>query len=116
MQRVAKCKSITDKHLACRTIGAGAKDRLSFNISHFAAQILRVDIQTKVLDFQEFTKIPGREKIGAGSLHRVLMRVLLACSFQQIDRILQILQADPKIDKNAKTKNNKTHATQIQGT
>ena len=27
---------------------------------HFAALILRVDIQTKVLYFQEFTKIPGR--------------------------------------------------------
>ena len=29
---------------------------------HFTAWILQVDIQTKVLDFQEFTKIPGRGK------------------------------------------------------
>ena len=54
--------SATDKHFAFRKFRTGAKDRLSFKISHFAAQILRVDIQTKVLYFQEFTKIPGRDK------------------------------------------------------
>jgi len=40
--------SATDKRFAFRKIRKGAKDRLSFKISHFAAQILRVDIQTKV--------------------------------------------------------------------
>jgi len=53
--------SATDKHFAFRKIRTRAKDRLSFKISHFAVQILRVDIQTKVRKFQEFTKIPGRE-------------------------------------------------------
>ena len=54
--------SMTDKHFAFRKIRTGAKDRLSFKISHFASQVLRVDIQTKVQKIQEFTKIPGREK------------------------------------------------------
>ena len=57
---------MTDKHFAFRKIRTGAKDRLSFKISHFAAQILRVDIQTKVRKFQEFTKIPGRELTDCG--------------------------------------------------
>jgi len=57
----AELLSATDKHFAFRKIRTGTKDRLSFKISHFAAQILRVDIQTKVRKFQEFTKIPGRE-------------------------------------------------------
>ena len=54
--------SATDKHFAFRKIHAGAKDRLSFKISHFAAQILRVDIQAMVLHFQEFPNISGRGK------------------------------------------------------
>ena len=45
--------SATDKHFAFRKFRTGAKDRLSFKISHFAVQILRVDIQTKVRKFQE---------------------------------------------------------------
>ena len=53
--------SATDQHFAFRKIRMGAKDRLSFKISHFAVQILPVDIHTKVRKFQEFTKIPGRE-------------------------------------------------------
>ena len=58
--------SATDQHFAFRKFHTGAKDRLSFKISNFAAQILRVDIQTKVRKFQEFTKIPGREKTDWG--------------------------------------------------
>ena len=58
--------SATDKHFAFHKIHTGAKDRLSFKISHFAVQILPVDIQTKVRKFQEFTKIPGREKTDWG--------------------------------------------------
>ena len=54
--------SATDKHFAFCKICTGAKDRLSFKILHFASQVLRVDIQTKVRKIQEFTKIPGREK------------------------------------------------------
>ena len=45
--------SATDKHFAFRKFRTGAKDRLSFKISHFAAQILQVDIQTKVRKIQE---------------------------------------------------------------
>jgi len=40
----------------------GAKDKLSFKILHFTAQILRVDIQTKVLYFHDFSKISARGK------------------------------------------------------
>ena len=39
---------------------AAQKDRIHFKMSHFAALILRIDIQTTVLYFQEFTKIPCR--------------------------------------------------------
>jgi len=54
--------SATDIHVAFRKIRKGAKDRLSFKILHFAAKILRVDSQTNVLYFQEFSKISGRGK------------------------------------------------------
>jgi len=37
-----------------------SKDIFSLKISHFAALILRVDIQTKVLYFQDFSKISGQ--------------------------------------------------------
>ena len=36
------------------------KDRLSLKVPHFAALILRIDIQTKVLYLQEFANLPGR--------------------------------------------------------
>ena len=38
----------------------------SFEISHFAVQILPVDIQTKLRKFQDVTKIPGGEKTDWG--------------------------------------------------
>ena len=43
----------TDKHFAFRKFRTGAQDRLIFKISHFAAQVLQVDIQTKVRKIQE---------------------------------------------------------------
>ena len=49
----ARLLSTTDKHFAFHKFRTGAKGRLSFKISHFAAQILWVDIQTKVCKFQE---------------------------------------------------------------
>ena len=48
-----KILSATDKHFAFRKFRTGAKDRLTFKISHFAVQILPVDIQTKVRKIQE---------------------------------------------------------------
>ena len=45
--------SATDKHFAFHKFHTGAKDRLTFKISHFAVHILPVDIQTKVHKIQE---------------------------------------------------------------
>ena len=52
-ERLENILSATDKHFAFHKFCTGAKDRLSFKISHFAVQILRVDIQTKVRKIQE---------------------------------------------------------------
>ena len=52
---------------------------------HFAALILRVDIQTKVLYFQEFTKIPGRGTKPSEHSDR-----LLALNFEAILAVIVI--------------------------
>ena len=54
--------SATDKHFAFHKFRTGAKDRLTFKISHFAAQIIRVDIQTKVRKIQELLDNSDFEK------------------------------------------------------
>jgi len=53
---------VTDNNYALRKMCTGVKDGLNSKSLHFAAQILRVDIQTKVLYFQEITKSSGRGK------------------------------------------------------
>merc|ERR1712098_616618 len=52
--------SATDKQCAFRNNYTWTKDTFSFEISHFAALILQVDIQTKVIKFQDFSKIPSQ--------------------------------------------------------
>ena len=53
--------TMTDNQFTIRKTHTKHTDRFSLKMSHFAALILRVDIQTNALYFQEFTKIPGRE-------------------------------------------------------
>ena len=55
---VGKLLFATDTHFTFRKIHTGAKDRLTFKISHFAVQILPVDIQTKVRESQELLENP----------------------------------------------------------
>ena len=50
---------INISHFAFHKFGTWTNDRLSFKVSHFTAQILRVDIQIKPQYVQEFSGISG---------------------------------------------------------
>ena len=82
--------SATDTQFAFRKNRTRPKDISSLTISHFAALILRVDIQTKVLYFQELTDIPGRDT----KTYCEHSDWLLAQPFEAIFAVIVILAGD----------------------